>query len=71
MSKQDIVDFFGGREATAAAMGISGRAVEKWPDPPSQAIVDRAAAVGVRVKGLRATRRAFPGVLSDPLAATA
>ncbi len=68
MGKQDIIDFFGGREATAAAMGISGRAVEKWADPPSQAIVDRAAAVGVRTKGLRATRKAFPGVLEESLA---
>ncbi len=70
MTKQAVLDFFGGRELTAAAFGISGRAVEKWTDPPSQAIVDRAAAIGVRTKGLRATRRAFPGVLSDPLAAS-
>ncbi len=67
MKKKKLLDFFGGREATAAAFGISGRAVEKWSDPPSDAIVDRAAAVGVRVHGLEAVRKAFPGVLADPL----
>ena len=67
MQKQTILDFFGGRELTAAALDISGRAVEKWPDPVSSGTLAKVLVAGIRDKGLRATRRAFPGQLSDPL----
>lgn len=63
MEKQRILDFFGGREQTAAALEISGRAVEKWPDPVSKGTLAKVLVAGVKVKGLRATRRAFPGQL--------
>lgn len=48
MDKTRVMDFFGGREATAHAIGCTPQAVSDWPDELPPRIQDRVIAAAVR-----------------------
>tara|TARA_R110000824_G_scaffold164812_1_gene341250 strand:+ start:445 stop:654 length:210 start_codon:yes stop_codon:yes gene_type:complete len=60
LSKKRAVRFFGSVEATAHAVGVTGRAVEKWPLQLTQALADRVVGAALRTEGITAAKRGFP-----------
>ena len=50
MLKQKVIEFFGSRNETAAAIGCTPQAVSLWPEVLSARIQDRVIAAAYRMK---------------------
>ena len=48
MQKRTAYIIFGGRAAMANVMGVTPQAISGWPDPLTQAYVDRVIGAGLR-----------------------
>jgi hypothetical protein len=60
MRKKVAIEFFGGVNLAAEALGISGVAVTAWPDRLSNGIAARVIVAGIQIYGVAKTRETFP-----------
>jgi hypothetical protein len=65
VTKQEVLEFFGGRQAAADALIVTPQAISAWPDILSEKRINEVVGWGWRHRGAPATRRAFPDVF-DP-----